>query len=525
MNSKIKYIFAIFFGSAVLGAIIIRLCINETTFVDDSYIFLKIARNVISGHGFVWNIGELPLEGYTSFLYLVINIIALKFFSQPELFLQIFGIITSGIIIVLVYRLYDSVNPTLKTENLVTAILVSISPCFLYWSLAGMETSFYMMFLSLTVLVYTKRNNTPIDYFVIGVLFGILSLIRPESIVFFVYAILFSIYQFYREKVNNKMLLLVCIVLGFQLIFTPYFLWRLNYFGEILPNSYYAKVGGGFFQVKGGLYYLFVHGKKLFTKGWYVLIPILAISVFGRKNEKQIFILGIAILSVTITVINGGDLFDYARFLLPVLPFILILVPSIFNKIYTFFNIKIEYTLFCFLLPLIVLLLNLKNPMYSEFIFKPRSPLVVDKNKITYGYNWEVGFIKMGKALKNISNPEETIAVMPVGTIGYFSGMKVLDMAGILNPHIAKEPFDEKYSRHWRPGHNKGDGYYILSQKPEYIQLVDYLTTSPQSIPGPHGLFFKSVYEIWNSPVFHSEYEFYPIQISAGIYYNLYKRK
>jgi len=98
-------------------------------------------------------------------------------------------------------------------------------------------------------------------------------------------------------------------------------------------------------------------------------------------------------------------------------------------------------------------------------------------------------------------------------------------MAGILNSDIAREPFVEKYIKNWRPGHNKGDGYYILAHKPEYIQLVDYLTTTPQSVPGPHGLFFKSVIEIWNSPVFHSEYEFYPIKLSEGIYYNLYRRK
>ena len=66
--------------------------------------------------------------------------------------------------------------------------------------------------------------------------------------------------------------------------------------------------------------------------------------------------------------------------------------------------------------------------MYSEFIFQPKKPLVVENN----------------------------------------------------NSDIAREPFVEKYIKNWRPGHNKGDGYYILSQKPEYIQLVEYLTTSPQ---------------------------------------------
>jgi hypothetical protein len=152
----------------VLAAILIRLCLNETTFVDDSYIFLRIAENAVNGHGFVWNINEAPLEGYTSYLYFLINIIAIKFFSGPELFLQIFGIFTSLITIVLVYLLYNEVDPLLKTENLVTSILVSISPCFLYWSVAGMETSFYMMFLIFTIFIYIKIGHTLINYIVTG---------------------------------------------------------------------------------------------------------------------------------------------------------------------------------------------------------------------------------------------------------------------------------------------------------------------------------------------------------------------
>ena len=100
---KSKYIFAICFGAVVLTIITIRLCINETTFVDDSYIFLRIAENAANGLGFIWNINESPLEGYTSFLYFLINIAAVKFFSQPVLVLQIFGIFTSLVTIIFVF--------------------------------------------------------------------------------------------------------------------------------------------------------------------------------------------------------------------------------------------------------------------------------------------------------------------------------------------------------------------------------------------------------------------------------------
>ena len=525
MNSKSNYIFAICFGAVVIAAMIIRVCLNETTFVDDSYIFLRIAENAVNGHGFVWNINESPLEGYTSFLYFLINIIAVKLFSQPELFLQIFGIATSIVTIVLVYFLYNDINPLLKTENLVTSVLVAISPCFIYWSTAGMETSFYMMFLMFSLLIYIKKSESAISYIVTGGLFAILYLIRPESIVFFIYALIFSAYKLFKGGSESKWLFLLCMVLGFELIFAPYFFWHLKYFGALFPNSYYAKIGGGVYQIKGGASYLFIHGKKLFSKGWYIIIPIMSLFFFEKKNYKQLFLLGLAVISILITVIDGGDHFDYARFLFPILPLLLIPFPSSLKKAYSFFRNKINYTLFCFIIPVMILLVNIKDPMYTEFIFKPKKPFAVENNNLNEGYNWQVGFIKMGKTLNRISKSGETLAVIPVGAIGYFSHIKILDMVGILNSDIAREPFVEKYIKNWRPGHNKGDGYYILEQKPNYIQLVDYLTISPQSIPGPHGLFFKSVIEIWNSPVFHAEYEFCPIKLSEGIYYNLYRRK
>jgi hypothetical protein len=39
-------------------------------FVDDSFIFFRYAENLASGHGFSWNVGEPPVEGHSSFLWL-----------------------------------------------------------------------------------------------------------------------------------------------------------------------------------------------------------------------------------------------------------------------------------------------------------------------------------------------------------------------------------------------------------------------------------------------------------------------
>ncbi len=131
----------------------------------------------------------------------------------------------------------------------------------------------------------------------------------------------------------------------------------------------------------------------------------------------------------------------------------------------------------------------------------------------------------MGSTLKKIANKDEYIACVPIGAIGYYSKMKVIDMVGIVDPVIAHEKLSTDHPIKWTPGHTKGDGKYILSRKPKYIQLTDYLTNSPLEEPHKRSLQFTSVKEIWDSEEFHNDYEFYPVEVIDGWYYNLFKRK
>jgi hypothetical protein len=113
---------------------------------------------------------------------------------------------------------------------------------------------------------------------------------------------------------------------------------------------------------------------------------------------------------------------------------------------------------------------------------------------------------------------------VPIGAIGYFSKINVIDMVGLVDPIIAHEKLDEERIKKWTAGHTKGDGKYILSRKPEYIQLTDYLTRKPLEVPHKRSLQFTSVEQIWESEEFHHDYNFYPVEVIDGWYYNLFRR-
>jgi hypothetical protein len=509
-----------------------------TTILDDAYIFFRYAENIFNGYGFVWNIGEAPVEGYTSFLYLFTLIIAKFLAFDLELFAILFGTLTSAFTIYFAYLIYDHLYPRDQTKtsaNIITIIILALSPAFTYWSGAGMETSFYSMFLVMTIYYFLKLPDSIKNNLLKGILFGLLCVLRFEAVLFFLAALYYLVKKgnsFYRIKIERNAILFV---IGFTIIFGTYFIWRWIYFGYFFPNTFYAKTGGGFQQIVGGFLYIIKALRLFYGFGW---IPIIWVMLFFRKSlftSKAVFLFSIGLVSLVTTILIGGDHFHLGRFVLPVFPLLFIFFPPALDKMLTiklnYLNLKPIFRT-VILLVIITTLLVVK-PVYQDAINgfnnlldgKKDILVVYDESSERKIIDWQHGFIIMGSSLNQIANKDEYIACVPIGAIGYYSKMKVIDMVGIVDPVIAHEKLSTDHPIKWTPGHTKGDGNYILSRKPKFIQLTDYLTNSPLEKPHKRSLQFTSVREIWDSEEFHNEYEFYPVEVIDGWYYNLFKRK
>lgn len=526
-----------------------------TTILDDAYIFFRYAENIVNGYGFVWNIHEAPVEGYTSFLYLVL-LIAAKFLTiDLELFAILIGIISSVLTLYIAYLIYEKIYTRLLTHtytNLITIIILALSPAYAYWASAGMETAFYSMFLMLTFYLFLKYSNLAreinsseaVKYsksFLIGwtilngILFGFLCMLRFEAILFFIAALYYLMKEgksFIRLSINAKVILFTT---GFIIIFGTYFIWRWSYFGYFFPNTFYAKTGGGFQQLAGGFLYIIKALRLFYGFGWILIIIMI---FFFRKNlfsENSRFLFAIGVISLITTILLGGDHFHLGRFILPVLPMLLVFLPPAIDRFLAYktkyFNLK--PTNKAILLITIFFVILVIKPVYKEALFGFQNILKGEKDVITvYDLSseteiieWQHGFVIMGKTLNQFADKDDYIAAVPIGAIGYYSKINVIDMVGLVDPVIAHEQFSPDAVRKWTPGHTKGDGKYILSLKPTYIQLTDYLTKSPLEKPHERSTQFVSVKEIWESEEFHKNYKFYPIEVIDGWYYNLFKRK
>lgn len=497
-----------------------------SVYVDDAFIHLRFVHNFASGYGFVWNRGAAPVEGFTSFLYVLFLILLEKLGIAPISTLPYIGALSTILTLVISLRLFEWINPDYPFENKVAVIMLGLSPHLLHWSFSGLETTLYTFLLTASALAYLSYRFRHSPSWLVGSIFGVCALTRPESIALFGITILFDLIldlANLRKRLTNVLIM----IFSFGIVFIPVFLWKWSYFGYPFPNTYYAKTGAGLIQIQGGLLYLI---KSLLNISLRSLVPAIFIVLtfqwkLYRGYQARLYILTIIVASCLIIVTNGGDHFPGARFLISMLPFLFALASIGMTFLSNYFRKINSVTLYA---PLLILTTTIWFPSAEAIFNHPTDLRPASSTNLQYFDDWISGYILMGKALHQKASPEDTIALVPIGAIGYYSEMKVVDMVGLTDPVIAHEPFDHEYINPietWRPGHDKGDGIYVLSKKPTYIQLIDRLTSRPLSGIDEQSLQYKSIVEIWNSAELHDRYEFYPIQIQGGWYYNLYRRK
>jgi hypothetical protein len=75
---------------------------------------------------------------------------------------------------------------------------------------------------------------------------------------------------------------------------------------------------------------------------------------------------------------------------------------------------------------------------------------------------------EVGLWLAHNTPPDASVACVPIGAVGYYSGRVIRDMVGLTDRHIAAQPSDPRLLL---VGHRKHDGPYVLSLKPTLLLL------------------------------------------------------
>ena len=276
---------------------------------DDAFICFRYARNLIEGHGLVFNRGE-RVEGYTQLAW-VLELAALWGWLgiRPEngsLLLSVAFTLGTGF---WTLRLAHA-TPLPQMRQVATwlaAGLLAINASFGAWTTSGMETRQFT-FLVLAGLVLFARGKTAWG----SLALGLATWTRPEGGLVAVVCIVWSLSRsLARGSLTLRTWLAaagpVVLIAGAQLAF------RLLYYGDWLPNTWHAKHVRPWYEA--GLRYLL---SATIDTGLYLQVPLTIVAAYVlRKSQRG----SLHLLSLLCVVPHaaycahiGGDFFEY-RFL------------------------------------------------------------------------------------------------------------------------------------------------------------------------------------------------------------------
>ena len=217
---------------------------------DDAFIAFRYVSNSILGYGYTWNPPPFkPVEGYTSFLWVVLLDVVWRGLGieppQSANYLSLgFAFLTLLITVRIVLRQHLSVR--LSSHRLVFLALVMAgvltNRTFLASTSSGLETALFNAGLLwwLSILVFANGSTTS-WLFKLSLAAALVSLTRPDGYLFVVATLViaaFVLVHAYREGTSRRPHFFAPLPLAIPAV---HIMWRYAYYGEWLPNTYYAK--------------------------------------------------------------------------------------------------------------------------------------------------------------------------------------------------------------------------------------------------------------------------------------------
>lgn len=450
---------------------LILLAWSNRFFQDDAFISLRYADNLAHGKGLVWNNGE-RVEGYTNFLWTMILSIPLYLNLDPVKFSFVFGICLFVLSLYLTWRLAGILLHS-KHLALLVVLFLGTNHSFSSYATGGMETQLQTCLFLASLFVFfdsTMKKEWPAaSLCLLSVLLSLATLTRLDSALLLVVILPLTLFQIWQRKDNGaqKSLLIVYLAAPLVVLVGAWLVWKMRFYGSLLPNTFYVKVAS-MNSLKRGVIYV---GLFLYSY-WMIPFPFLFL-VFGKRlllesNRVRLLLSIFVILWLIYVVAIGGDFMEF-RFIVPVLPLIFIQIVGLI-----FLDVRGSK------LQVVLALLVLAGSLHHALTFT-NPPLRRYDIESTKGLSDlltqdRTDWIGIGKVLGDSFDHDAnvTIATTAAGAIPYYSRLKTIDILGLNDQWVARH--GEIVAS--KPGHQRRATInYLIERK------VNLLIGHPQMVP------------------------------------------
>lgn len=445
--------------------------------LDDAWIHLQLARNFSWEHGFAFNPGE-PAAGSTAPLWTLLLALVRRLPGHPVLVPKVMGVLlllatgwcTRGLA-----RVYGLRPGT----ALLVALVVVLTPRLLWAALSGMEVMLGAALATAALWCHAAHwSRGPATGATL--LFALASLARPECLILFPLAAL----DHWRGagKAASWVRSQAVHIAVFAFVLSPVVWLNLRAIGRPLPNTFYAKVGG--YGLLGAL----ADGSVDRVVRALLLHPVLQaeelVHFCAGNNIVLAALLPFGLLALVRQRARGAPVS-----ILPVLA--LVGYPLARGMLAPFQGATFQHGRYAaHLTPMAAVLavcgLRLAGGLLLTSwrhrsrrgwrMIRVGTWLVIAMTLLTVDARWartlgrdvrdiQRVHVTMGRWLAAHTAPAAVIAASDIGAVGYFSGRRVLDVAGLVTPKV------QEYLRPGEPA-DQGVMRYLVDSRPDYLVIL-----------------------------------------------------
>jgi len=467
------------------------------TLIDDAMISMRYAQHLAAGHGLVWNVGQVPVEGFTNLGWMLVMTL-LHWLPLAPSSISLCVMVVSAVILLLnilvVARICQALRPDARHAPLMAAGITAFYFPLIFWSLRGMEVGLLVLLVDLAVLHSVRPQNQNSRFggtVTLGLILAAALVVRMDAAP---QVAIIVIYGIAARKVDRgqipALLVAVMVTLAGVLVF------QHAYFGDALPNTYYQKVVGASIgeRIQNGI--LVFNNYAARDVLMMALVSAAGIWLYrAMRSPQAAFLAGLFAVQCLYSIWVGGDYAEPEvaaanRFITQGMPALIIL-----------FSLASDHILSDVLTPSrnrartgarSATVLSVATALGTVLVISgtPWLNWAIDNTPLLKA---DVRRVRAGFAIAGNTSPAATIAVHAAGQIPYYSDRTTVDLLGLNDPLIAKGP----RSTSFYPGHDKWNYDYSIAQlKPDliadnWIRLGDYMKGRPDYRQLDNGMYIR----------------------------------
>ncbi len=390
--------------------------------LDDAWIHQTYARTLAQFGQMAYWPGQ-PSAGSTAPLWSGLLAVGLKLGIGPQFWAFLLGGISLAAISLAGMVAFRSLCPSRTSWAILAGVFLALEWHLVWAAGSGMETLPYalLILLVLTGLVFKKVN-----WLAIGLGIGLSAWLRPDGITLVGPAMLVLILV--EPDWAGRWRGAILFVLGMGVFIIPYLLFNKSLSGTWLPNTYFAKQAEYAILRMVPLWRRFLGEAALPLIGvGLLLLPGFGMIIYQSFRSRKWGVLAGAIWVVGYLLLYAWRLpvtYQHGRYIIPVLPVFCIWGLAGFAGWYDpgsplLWKRVIEKT-WLFAAGLVLLAFwGLGARTYAQDVAVIESEMV-----------------DTARWVSENTKPDVLVAAHDIGALGYFSGRRLLDLAGLVSPEV-----------------------------------------------------------------------------------------